>query len=266
MAETLASLRLDGAVVADYVDGSDLESTLSPRPYLHPVRTLGGIPVTDAAPADHRWHLGVSVALQDVDGANFWGGRTYVRDHGYLWRDDHGRIEHAGFGQLRDDGFTETLRWIGAHGQVLLDEHRTMHARTAGLGWELGIITALTNATDHPVRLGSPATNGRAGAGYGGLFWRLPPASDPRVHTATATGEQGVHGSVAPWLVWADPAAGFTLRFAGAEADPWFVRVEDYPGVGLQLASREPVTLPPGGTITRGLRVLVADGMIEDPA
>ena len=39
-------------------------------------------------------------------------------------------------------------------------------------------------AADRPVRLGSPATNGREGAGYGGLFWRLPRAlSDPRNQT-----------------------------------------------------------------------------------
>jgi hypothetical protein len=99
---TLARLRLGDVPVADEVDGSDLDPNLSPRPYLHPVRTLGGTVVTDALPADHRWHLGISVALQDVEGWNFWGGRTYVRGQGYVWRGDHGRIEHAGFARLGD--------------------------------------------------------------------------------------------------------------------------------------------------------------------
>ncbi len=52
--------------------------------------------VTDAHPADHDWHLGIGVAVQDVDGWNLWGGRTYVRDQGYQWLGDHGRIDHVG--------------------------------------------------------------------------------------------------------------------------------------------------------------------------
>jgi hypothetical protein len=265
---TLTTLRLDGVPVADYVDGGQLDRVLSPRPYLHPVRTLGGNPVTDALPADHRWHLGVSVALQDVDGCNFWGGRTYVRGRGYEWRDDHGRIEHAGFSQLAHDGFTEMLRWLDPGGELLLAEHRTIRAGLAEPGWELEMVTTLTNATQRPVRLGSPATNGRAGAGYGGLFWRLPPAQEPQVYNPAGAGEHAVHGSVAPWLAWADGASGFTLVFTGGDevsrTDPWFVRVQDYPGVGSQLAARDPRTLQPGGEVTRRLRVLVADGLLDE--
>ncbi len=67
------------------------------RPYLHPVRTLAGTVVTDHQPLDHVWHLGVGVALQDVDGVNFWGGRTYTRAAGeYVWRPDHGSIVRTG--------------------------------------------------------------------------------------------------------------------------------------------------------------------------
>jgi hypothetical protein len=265
---TLTRLRLDGVPVADYADGGEHDPALSPRPYLHPVRTLGGILVTDALPADHPWHLGISVALQDVDGWNFWGGRTYVRGHGYVWRDDHGRIDHAGFAQRDDSGFTERLRWLTPGGQLLLAEHRTLRAGLVEPGWELEIVTTLTNATDRPVRLGSPATNGRAGAGYGGLFWRLPPAREPHVYSATAAGEHAVHNSVAPWLAWADRACGFTLVLAGTDeasrADPWFLRVKDYPGVGSQLAARDPLMLPPGEGATRGLRALLADGVLDD--
>lgn len=63
-----------GQPVAEYQDGSRIRAVSSPRPYLHPVRTLAGTVVTDHQPLDHVWHLGVGVALQDVDGVNFWGG------------------------------------------------------------------------------------------------------------------------------------------------------------------------------------------------
>ncbi|AVT37683.1 PmoA family protein [Plantactinospora sp. BB1] len=88
-------LRVHGETVARYVlDDPHVDLRWGRRPYLHPVRTLGGVVVTDTLPEDHRWHLGVSVAMQDVSGTNLWGGRTYVRDAGYTWLDDHGRIVH----------------------------------------------------------------------------------------------------------------------------------------------------------------------------
>lgn len=265
MAE-LAVLRAGDVPVAVYDDGVGLERVLAPRPHLHPVHTLTGRVVTDAVPADHRWHLGLSVALQDVGGHNLWGGRTYLPGRGYTWREDHGRIEHAGFDRAADDGLDEGLRWLGADGTVLLTERRRVRVRAVEAGWELALTTTLANATGAPLRLGSPATNGRTGAGYGGLFWRLPPAVDARVHTADGEGEEQVHGSVAPWLAWSERGPEpFTLVLVGTgPPDPWFVRMAGYPGIGCQLAAVDPVELPPGGAVTRGLRALVADGVLPD--
>ena len=294
MAEpVLAALVLAGRTVAEYVGGRDLDPGLAPRPHLHPVRTLGGTAVTAVAPEDHPWHLGFSVAVPDVDSANFWGGPTYLRGRGYTWCSDHGRIEHRAFSRRTGDGFDETLQWRGRTGEVLLTEERRVRARLVERGWELALVTTLTNTTARPLRLAGPAANGRDGAGYGGLFWRLPPAAAPRVRTATAAGEQAVHGAAAPWLAWSVAGRGaddssasggrggsgrdggsgggaFTLVFAPADAatraDPWFVRVGDYPGVGSQLAGHAPVVLAPGAALTRGLRTLIADGVLDDEA
>jgi hypothetical protein len=206
--------------------------------------------------------------VADVDGWNFWGGPSYLRGQGYTWRDDHGRIEHVGFTELRDDGFAEELRWCTRREELLLSERRRVAARLVDGGWELRITTSLANTAGRPVRLGSPATNGRDDAGYGGLFWRLPPARTPRVRTADAEGERAVHGSTTPWLAWTDRAAAVTLVVTADDDttadDPWFVRVDDYPGLGSQLAPRNPLTLPTGSTLTRGLRALLADGDLDD--
>ncbi|SFO72629.1 Methane oxygenase PmoA [Geodermatophilus dictyosporus] len=266
----VAVLRAGGVVVAEYRDGRDLDPSLAPRPYLHPVTTLGGVPVSDALPADHPWHLGVSVGIPDVGGANLWGGPTYLRDRGYTARADHGRVESAGFSARSQGGLDEALHWLGPDGRLLLGEHRRVRARPVAGGWELGFTTVLTNATGGELALGSPATNGRPGAGYGGFSWRLPPAGEPHVRTPDAEGEEAVHGSPAAWLAWTDRAAGCTVVLAGADdatrADPWFVRVADYPGLGSSLAARHPLRLPPGGTVRRAFRALVADGDPGDDA
>ena len=44
-------LRVHGETVAEYVVEPDIDPRWSPRPYLHPVRTLAGVPVTDTLPA-----------------------------------------------------------------------------------------------------------------------------------------------------------------------------------------------------------------------
>lgn len=276
----LATLTVAGRPVARYVDGADLPRQLAPRPFLHPVRTAAGTPVSAAFPADHRWHLGVGVAVQDVAGYNLWGGRTYVRGTGYEWRADHGSMRHVELAGAGPAGFTARLDWHAPDGAQIVHETRTVLATALPDGdWALDLVLTLTTATaGRPVDLGSPATNGRAGGGYGGFFWRLPPLQDAEVRTPHAAGEQAVHGSRAAWLavsgrvhgrpvvlVATQPAAPDDAVRRGARPDPWFVRLAGYPGFGASLAAQRPVTVPPDGSLTRHVRVAVADGT-PDPA
>ncbi|SHI28297.1 PmoA family protein [Streptomyces sp. 3214.6] len=256
-------LRVAGRPVGRYVTRPELPARLSPRPYLHPVTTLAGTTVTELSPADHPHHLGVGVAVPDVEGHNFWGGRTYVRDQGPTELDNHGAQRHGSF-QLRDpDGFVEELRWVAA-GAELLRERRTVAAtELTDTAWALDFTFSLTNVTSGPLSIGSPATNGRPGAAYGGFFWRArKEAGAPQVFTADTEGEASVHGERAHWLALA--GAGWTLVFAGAtdttRRDPWFVRTGEYPGVGSSLASAERLPIPPGETAVRRVVTVVADG------
>ena len=109
----LATLALDGATLAEYVDGTDIIPTSSPRPYLHPVRTPAGVRVSESHPADHDWHCGLSFTMQDVNGVNFWGGRTYVRDRGYTWLGDQGAITHHRWLERSPGHLAQELVWAG---------------------------------------------------------------------------------------------------------------------------------------------------------
>lgn len=267
---TGVGLRVGGRTVAEYVVQPEIDPRWSPRPYLHPVRTLGGVPVTDTLPEDHRWHLGVSVAMQDVSGSNLWGGRTYVRDAGYTWLDDHGRITHDTWHRRAEDGFAERLLWRDHAGQTLLTEERTVTAEpVAGRDdtWALEIAYELTAPADRDIVLGSPATNGRpGGAGYGGFFWRVAPGHS-RVLTATTDGEEQANGSTEPWLalVGAETAgSAYTLVFSGlADGDHWFARTGIYPGVCVALAFERTLPIPAGQAVRRRHRVVVADGALD---
>ncbi|MFE8965300.1 PmoA family protein [Streptomyces albogriseolus] len=258
-------LRVAGRPVGRYVTRPELPARLSPRPYLHPVTTLAGTAVTELSPADHAHHLGVGVAVPDVEGFNFWGGRTYVRDRGPTELDNHGSQRHTAYHRREADAFTEELRWIAAPGE-LLRERRTVTATALTDGaWALDLAFALTNVSGRPLSLGSPATNGRPGAAYGGFFWRARKEdAAPDVFTAAAEGTDAVHGRTADWVALAGSA--WTLVFAAAgeatRRDPWFVRTEEYPGVGSSLAYGARLPLPPGETAERRVVTVVADGRL----
>ena len=269
------SLSLDGREVAAYQDGSRIRAVSSPRPYLHPVRTLAGTVVTDHQPLDHVWHLGVGVALQDVDGINFWGGRTYTREAGeYVWRPDHGSIESTRILVERpaasgaDGRLQEALAWNGPDGgPVLLEERTWTWSGVSPSAWRLSLEFALSPAGDRPVSLGSPGSNGRHEGGYGGFFWRLPECEGATVWTRAGAGEPEVHGSVTRWLAWSGKfgtGRDATLVFVAPEdaTDPWFVRVDGYPGIGQSLAWDAPVIAEPGVAVRRSITVFVADGIL----
>ena len=258
-----------GVEVARYLVRPDLDPRHGPRPYLHPVRTRAGTPVTDALPADHLWHLGASLTVPDVAGVNFWGGRTYVRGTGYTWRDDHGVIAHTGWRERAADRLDHDLDWRDADGRTLLREHRRLTAAPAGDdAWWLDLSATLTSATGADVHLGSPATNGRpGGAGYGGFFWRAVAGPEPRVCTVDAVGEEAVNGSAAPWLALSGTASGgaaYTLVFSGLGAgDRWFVRTAMYPGVCVAYAFDRPAVVAAGRPRRNRHRVLVVDGHLD---
>jgi predicted dehydrogenase len=269
----LVRARLSDAEVAIYRDGLGTIPTSSPRPYLHPVRTRAGVVVSAHHPADHDWHNGVGMAIPDVNRTSFWGGGTYVPGRGYVLLDNHGVIVGEP-PELENDAFTQELAWIARDGSVALHEQRSIGwSAIDEQSWRLIFESRLR--ADGGAQLNSPGSKGRTGGGYGGFFWRFPACDNVEVFTAKARGEEEVHGSLAPWVAWsADFAAGpgisgpativFAAPDAAAAAEPWFVRVRGYPGLGSALAWDRPASLAPGAVLRRSFDVAIADGRLSE--
>ncbi|MFJ6833953.1 PmoA family protein [Streptomyces sp. NPDC091209] len=258
----------------------------SPKPYLHPLRTLAGNVVTDYRPNDHRWHKGLQMTASHLSGQNLWGGNTYVQGQGYLELPERvGSMAHDAFEEVAADGggavIAERLTWHPYDGELWAGEERRVevHDVDPGAGsWALTWSSAVTNHRGEPLRFGSPTTAGREMAGYTGLFWRGPRAfRDGRVIGPDCEGP-GLMGRQAPWLAYSAEHDGrdghATLVFAhapendhdgtrGTHPAHWFVRNEPFAAVAPSLAFFDELELAPGDTLTRRYRVVVAEGAWE---
>ena len=106
-----------------------------------------------------------------LSGENFWGGPTFVRDKGYVWLENQGRIKHQAWNEIRSDGslMKEFLSWI-SHEEVWIEEERGIsvgEVDPAGGFWSLDLSFRLKNVRYRPLIFGSPTTEGRPAAGYG---------------------------------------------------------------------------------------------------
>jgi hypothetical protein len=258
----------------------------SPKPYLHPLRTLANNVVTDYRPNDHRWHKGLQMTASHLSGQNLWGGNTYVHGKGYLELPERvGSMAHVTFDEVASDSghavIAERLTWHPYGGDLWAAEERRIEVHDVDPesgSWALTWTTAVTNRRDEPLRFGSPTTAGREMAGYTGLFWRGPRAfRDGRVIGPDSEGPE-LMGQQAPWLAYSGEHDGSdghaTLVFAhapendhsgaqGAHPAHWFVRNEPFAAVAPSLAFSDELELAPGDTLTRRYRVVVAEGAWE---
>jgi methane monooxygenase PmoA-like len=268
----------------------------SPRPYWHPLYTLGGDLVSLYRPHDHVWHKGIAWSLPNVGTENFWGGPTYVRGRGYVQLDNDGATVHQEFTRLTADaehvGVEERLAWVTQAGDTWFDELRRFTVTVDAGAWTLGFATRFTNVSGAEVVIGSPTTQGRDNAGYGGLFWRGPRSFTggtvyaPGALSGAEAQARGVGGSGGDGLgvvTGADELMGIrarwlgftgrhdetrrssTLVFVDAPDNPghptqWFVRSEMFACVcpAPFFSTERPVAH--GETVSLRYAVVIADG------
>ncbi|GAB3574218.1 PmoA family protein [Leifsonia lichenia] len=248
--------------VARYVSAPETPAFESPRPYLYPITTAAGVPVADFQPDDHTWHHGFSLALPNAGRANLWGGRSWDRDaSAYLDRGDNGWMRTESIQVDPAGAVVSSVAWLDAAGERLATEERALAFAEAERGWTLDWESRIHVAS--PLTLGSPATHGRTGAGYGGLFFRAA----PEFRGATATADDGrsgpgddFRGERARSLALTRPDGAATVVLAVEAETSWFVRSTEYPGFGPAPFDTAEVRVEPGEGWSIRARLLVLDG------
>jgi hypothetical protein len=253
-----------------YVHHPDVPQLESPKPYLHPVHTPAGDGVTAYRPHDHVWHKGIQLALPHVGPANFWGGTTWVRGEGYAQLPNNGSMRHAEFEALEAGGdgarIAERLEWITQDGEHWVDERRTLAARVFDEAWLLTFATELRNRSGRELAFGSPTTNGRPNAGYGGLLWRGPRCftGGEVLAPGGVRGETAAMGARGPWLAFVgtqdETLRRNTVAFFDASEPPWFVRSTPYAVAGPAPFFHDETALGDGETLALRCDVAIADG------
>jgi hypothetical protein len=274
-AERLEILVGDVAI-ATYVFVPDAPAAEAPKPYLSPLRSLSGAPMSIYRPWDHRWHKGLQMTLSHVSGQNFWGGPTFSVAEGYAWKENLGRIEHRGFGQTTAaEGrieVDEELEWISSGDESWLRERRShrFHSvdRERGI-WAYDFSTELSNVAGKELELGSPTTHGREAAGYTGLFWRGPRAWTGGTITAAGLADGAdAMGSSTAWLAISaqndeiDGGATILAIAGSSSADvplKWFVRNEPFAAIAPSPAFDQEIVLQPGAALSLRHRFVFID-------
>jgi hypothetical protein len=203
----------------------------APRPYFHPLRTLGGRVVSLLRPHDHPWQQGLCWAPAG----------DAVRHEGF------DLMEFAAEGVLR---FDERLTWPPDEGG-----HRVEELRRVGIAvlpesgaWQLAFESTLHNVAGESVEFSAQ----RAEDVPNGFFWRGPREfADGAV--ITPEGVDGAQGADRPW-----PWLGYAGRHdgGGASSTVVFRPSPDHPGDPVRWFARTvpyaalcPVPFPEGGRV-----------------
>ena len=265
----------DDVTLFSYVYNSRAPAVESPRPYFHPLRTLKGNVVSGFRPHDHRWHHGLSMTCANLSGHNFWGGPTYLRDKGYVQLDNNGEqiAEKITIDCFESEEHSTYEFYHGTNwGNSRMGDERTINWEISEIYWTLNLRFDLgiwDPMSDAPVVWGSPTTQGRENAGYGGLFWRGPrDFVDGQILMSDAREGADLMGQSSPWLAYIgqhDETDDYsTLIFVDDNRNPrhptpWFAR-NSTPMVCPYFAFHDEYEQQAGEVLRLDYRIIIADG------
>ncbi|GAA0466450.1 hypothetical protein Aca07nite_76970 [Actinoplanes capillaceus] len=269
------TVSVSGEPLFSYVYAPGTQQRESPKPYLHPIRTLAGDLVSLYRPHDHVWHKGIAWSLPHVGDHNFWGGPTYVHGQSYVQKPNNGTAAHRAVTELSATDRTATLvhelDWTSQQGEPVISEQRALTATVADdTNWVLVFETRMTNVSGGTLAFGSPTTKGRENAGYGGLFWRGPRSfTGGTVQSPDGVGADDLRGKRADWFAFRgrhdESGRSSTVLMVDDSTNPqhppqWFTRSAEFACLNPAPFFSEEVDLPDGESLSFRYAVVVSAG------
>ncbi len=242
-----------------------------------PIYTLSGREITVYRPHDHVWHKGIQMTMACLSGQNFWGGYSWVREKKiYEKLDNVGSMKHIAWDELTCDEdrivLRQRLKWITQAGAGWINEVRELRVdlKPDEGFWSLNWAMRLSNMSGQMLRFGSPTTEGRINAGYGGLFWRGPRSftGGKILGTGNIEGPEAM-GQRSPWLALVGTHDGTadqsTILFVDRPGNPnyplkWFTRSKEFACISTSFSFDEEIPLEAGKEMTLNYRTVFADG------
>ena len=269
------SLMHRGVTLLTYRFGLD-----TPKPYIHPLKTPGGIMLTSFQPSDHVWHRGLWFAWKYIDGINYW--EEEMGSDGALVSKGRTLPNGAEKVTFAEDGsavLRHPLAYVDPDGRKVLYEDRTIVIRPPE-GRHM-IIDFFHNfrVGDAPVTLAvTPATEETPWGGYAGLGLRAA-RSLTGCRVVNDSGQTGVatNGAQALWVdlsgtadggPLADRAAGLALIDHPANLrhpSPSYVYYDSqaFGYISPSLLRHEPMTLAAGQALRLAYRAVAHDGATD---
>ena len=235
----------------------------APKPFIHPLHTAAGHPMTVWQPRDHFWHRGLWFTIKFVNGLNFWeesdpfGSQVCVRPPS-ISIGAGGEVEILSVSEWRHPGEADPP----------LRERRvvTVHPPN-GSAYAIDFETILTASIDVKLNRTPYTTWG----GYGGLALRGHRGwQETRILLADGTVTDRPTGQAARWAQMAgvldggpDLAAGIALLGHPSNPrhpSPWYGSTGYDPFLNAAFLFHEPMPLAAGEPLALRYRVLVHDG------
>jgi len=268
------SLLSGGEILANYsfsnVDGA--------KPFIHPLRTLGGVALTAFQPSDHVWHRGVWFAWKYINGVNYWEENPVEVD-GQTRSLSEGRTEVAGaetvtFGADQAE-VTTWIAYVSPRGKRVMQERRLVRIclpQSYGdftIDWQHEFTVG-----DEPATLSAtPVTSEMPWGGYAGLGWRAARSlREFRILNSEGMTGPETNGAKARWVDLSAVADGGKDIVAGLaildhpsnprHPSPSYVYYDtaQFGYINPNLVRDEPLDLPAKGKLDLRYRVLVHDG------
>lgn len=268
------SLIRGGALLVTY----SFANTDGAKPFLHPLSTVSGVPLTAFQPSDHVWHRGVWFAWKYINGVNYWEEDPVTVD-GVTRSLSEGRTQVAAnetvtFGTDQAE-ITTWIDYVSPRGKTVMGERRLVRIcvpQSYGdytIDWE----HEFTVGGEKVTLSSTPVAPETPWGGYAGLGWRAARSLREfrTLNSEGATGEP-TNGAKARWIDLSgvadggkDVAAGLAiLDHPGNLRHPCptyvYFNASEFGYINPGVVRDEPLTLPAGGKLDLRYRILVHDG------